>query len=156
MEKYALIISVISLFISFVFGLRTFLRDRVNSLNAHITEIDRIIIEYPELLYIYDKKKLNKILNKKGEIFRNKIWAFIDLHFNIFENTYLQYLSFKFLFKKDKKMWDNFILLIFESDTVQKRWNKWKKEEVYDKNFITYVDNLVNKKVKMSTTVTKK
>jgi len=142
MEKNALIVSILSFIISLSIGLKTFLRDRVNSFNAHITEINKITIEYPELLYIYDKKKLDKIFNKKGVIFRNRMLAFIDLHFNIFENTYLQYLSSIFPFKRDKKTWDDFIKLIFKSNTVQNRWETWKKENVYDKKFMAYIEIL--------------
>jgi len=148
MEKYALLISVISVIISLVIFFMTFFRGRVNSFNGHIAEIKKITIEYPELLYIYDKKKLDKIFDKEDEIFRNRMWAYIDLHFNIFENTYLHSLSLKLPFIGDGEIWNNFILLLFKSDTVQKRWETRKTEKVYNRKFITYIDNLLSKNEK--------
>ena len=138
MEIIALAISILALVVSFFFSFFTFITNRVNKFNEHITELDRIMVNHPELLYIYNDDEIEK--RRSDELFFNKISAFIYLHFNIFENVYLQGLSKKFLFLKDRNIWDNFIISIFKSKLVNEIWEQ--NRSLYDKSFTEYVDKL--------------
>jgi hypothetical protein len=142
MEIVALIISIFSLAVTFIFSLFTFNANHVDKLNDHITEIDTIIINHPELLYIYNDDEIEK--RKDDSSFINKMKAFIFLNFNIFENVYLQHLSKRTLFSKYRNTWDKFIVSIFKTKLVNEIWEQ--NLEFYDKRFTKYVDKLIRKK----------
>jgi hypothetical protein len=139
MEIAALIISLLALIISFGFSFFTYITNRFNKFNDHIAEIDTIIINHPELFYIYDDTELEKRMN--DPLFYNKMAAFIYFHFNIFENTYLQFLSKKTLFfKSQKNAWKNLIILLFKTKLVNKLWEL--DRDLYDANFVKYVNKI--------------
>jgi hypothetical protein len=146
MEIIALLISIFSLAVSFSFSLFTLNTNHVNKLNDHITELDTIIINNPELLYIYNDDEIEK--RKADSLFLNKMSAFIFLNFNIFENIYLQHLSKRTLFLKYRNAWNKFIISIYKTKLVNEIWEQ--NKELYDESFTKYVDKLRSKKLIMN------
>ena len=138
MEIAALVISIIAFFISVVFSLLTFKTNRVNKFKDNIAELDKMIIDHPELIYIYDNKEVEK--RKENEDFYNKIQGFIYLHFNIFTNIHHQYLSKIYYSQKNKKIWEDYIIETFQTNLVKELWKKDK--HLYNGKFTKYVDKL--------------
>ena len=137
----SLVISIFSLVILFYFSLYSSIIDRFNKFNEHIAEIDIIIINNPELIYIYDNEELER--RRMDSSFYNKMSAFIYLHFNMFENAYIQFISKRTLFfRKQKSVWNNLIILLFKIKLVNELWDA--NKEFYDKDFTIYIDKLIN------------
>ena len=133
--------SVISAFVSFHFARISSLRSLDNQFIEYMLSIDSIVINNPELAYLYDdNEELEKRL-EKAEYF-NKMTAFIILHFNMYENIYFQVLQRKIFKEKDSiESWENFFIDLFEINLVNEIWETMKR--LYNKDFAVYVDKLL-------------
>jgi len=138
----SLIISSVALLISFYFSFISSCNTKLDRYNDCITEIDRIIINNPELMDIYDESKIKK--RKYDTIYISKIEAFIFLHFNYFENAYFHFLRKRsFLFKRQKDAWQNFIIEVFKNSFCGELFNE--NQKLYDKKFVIYIKKLLPK-----------
>lgn len=131
-------ISIIAIFISFYFKIKFSEVNRINRFNDNIAEINFLTINYPELVYIYNNDKIEE---KRTDVdFCNRMHAFIYLHFNMFENLFIQHLSKK-LNNNQIKAWERYIKETFETKLVVEIWEE--NKYLYDYKFTVYIDKLL-------------
>jgi len=138
----SLIISSFAIIISFYFSFTSSYKGILDRYNDCITEIDRILINNPELIAIYDECKIET--KKNDELFMNKMEAFIYLHLNYFENAYFHYLCKKsLLLRRQKCVWCNFIKEFFKNKYCVTVFNE--NKDLYDSSFVIYIKKIINK-----------
>jgi len=101
-----------------------------------------LIINNPELIYIYDNEKVEEM--RTDVTFKNKMTGFIYLHFNMYENLHVQFLSKSaFSAEKQKKVWEEYIKKIFETKLAIEVWED--NKNLYDTEFSKYMNVLIKK-----------
>jgi len=136
----SIIFAVPAFVISFFFNLHSLNINRTNKFSDNIAEFNVLIIQYPDLNYLFDNEEVEK--RRSNIDFYNQMSAFISLHFNMLENLYIQLLSKKlFVSKEQKKVWETYIVDMFNTKLTVEEWDINKK--FYDKNFMNYIDKLI-------------
>jgi len=139
MEITAFILSIVALGVSLFLSLFTFIANRVDTISEHITKVDILIVQDPELFYVYDNEEIEK--RKDNPLFYNKMAGFLLLHFNILENVYIKHVRMKMFLKAPKKVWGELIKSIFETELAHKIWEQ--NKNLYDEDFTKYMDELI-------------
>lgn len=141
----SLIFSAIALLITFYFNFKSAQINRFNKFSDYVMEFDKIIIEHPELFYIYDNDEIEK--RRGTPEFLNRMSAFIYFHINTLENVWFQLLAKKSFLdrKKERDAWEHYIGLLFTVQLTKKIWNEAAERKIYDQDFVKDINDVIKK-----------
>ncbi|MDP4107454.1 MAG: hypothetical protein Q8935_21170 [Bacillota bacterium] len=154
MEKYSLIISIVSFLVSVVTGIFSYRYNKITIRNTAILEhnkllleIDKILINDPKLWSIYDDHPLSKdeSIAQDPSIFNAKKEAFIYYYLNLFDVIYEFYHRQIVKNKNDAKQWQAWIQFIkhFLKGCSQARSTIKKSYHLYDEDQECFYKKLI-------------
>lgn len=155
MDKYSLIISIVSFVVSVFTGIITYRYNKITIRNTAILEhnkllleIDKILIDDPKLWSIYDDHPLSKdvTIAQDSAIFNAKKEAFIYYYLNLFDAIYEFYHRQIVKNKNDAKQWQAWIQFIrhFLQGCSQARATIKKSYHLYDEDQVCFYKELID------------
>jgi hypothetical protein len=153
LQVLSILIATTSLIVSFYVAYRAWkfndISTRRSSRETHtqmLFEIDKLLIQYPELWEIYDtnsfrqKRDTSPLATARRE-------AFLYQHFNMFETIHDYYKNIISRDATDESYWDTwkaYIKQMFkESSEARRLFQETHSQEIYNKQFRSFVESII-------------
>lgn len=154
----SVVISTISLCVA-MFSVRLAMQYRqetvrlsaANIFSSHLININKYLVDEPELWMVYDDHPLNKTM-QLTPLIRARIDAYLHMVFNLFSTTYgfyVQGISEQRMRDDDREYWNaykNFgMVLMKNSSRARELFQDSTTQGLYPKSFVDFMNGLIRK-----------
>jgi len=122
-----------------------------NIFSSHLININKYLIDQPELWMVYDDHPLNKI-TQLTPLISARIDAYLHMVFNLISTTYgfyVQGIGEQRMRDDDREYWEaykNFGMVLMKSSSrARELFNQPTTQRLYPKSFVEFMNGLIRK-----------